>query len=98
MYKECFRPSSYYEPEGYDDDKDAYVYVGQLNHMRDHFSAILSHLYGKGYLDTDLLEFSLDELANGLGMALPEGTPSVERQRVDFCTCNMIRNTEKKAM
>jgi len=96
MYKPYYAPSSFYEPEGYDEIKDAYVYVGQLNHMREHFTFVLSLLYGKSYLNTGSLEFSLDEVANALGVPMPEGHPTVERERVDFCMCNMIKNTQEK--
>lgn len=96
MYKSYYPPSSFYEPPGYDDREDAYIYVGELEHMRHHFEAVLDLLYGKTYLNTGSLEFSLEEVAYGLKVAMPEGVPTVERERIDFCMCNKIMNTQEK--
>ena len=78
------------------------IYSGMVKHMQIHFNWVLSQLYGKTPIDLKSLEFSLDELAFGLGVPLPEGDPKIERQRdtyydfhrnrYDFPQCAVANN------
>jgi hypothetical protein len=54
-----------------DYDLEPVMYQGQINHITEHFEAVLSLLYGNSPIDLERLERSLDEVANGLGLKLP---------------------------
>ncbi len=84
----------YIEPSDYlGQDDEPVIYSSQLSHIREHFAGVLSHLYGKSTLNTDLLEFSLDELAYALGVELPDNDLTVERQHETiYCAMGYASN------
>lgn len=73
MYNE-----SYFE-DYRDDDLDPVIYAGGRKHICDHLEVVLRELYGDGPIDLSVLENSLDEVANGLGMHIPISDLNVER-------------------
>jgi len=60
----------YYERD-VDYDLEPVMYQGQINHITEHFEAVLGMLYGNSDIDLESLERSLDEVANSLGLRLP---------------------------
>jgi hypothetical protein len=65
--------------EDYRDDHEPVIYAGSLKHIQHHLEAVLDCLYGDGSIDLAMLENSLDEVANGLGMHLPRNDLLIER-------------------
>lgn len=84
-YTEYFVPESYhycdmYEREQPDEHNSIGLTEEKMDHVKDHFLAVILHLYGEGKLDADGLEFSLGEMAYTLGMELPANMITVKRE------------------
>ena len=72
----CMDSPYNYEPELYEHKG---LSKEMSDHARNHFTAVLSALYGKDSLDLDSLAFWLTEVAYALDLDYPSNLPNIER-------------------